>query len=168
MKPAVDEVMDSAGDTENRDIDTENHSAESQSLMNLVSNFTPKYPDKLWLSQEVFCEYFPYHIVFDANLMPLQTGLHIQRLIPKLQNMHTDTLDSFFKIIHPQIDWKLSSMRKFINMQFVLETKRSVIAQGWGDERPMLQLRGKSFRRKFLASREVHHSFTEKFNLFSF
>lgn len=145
MKPAIDEVIDGANDTENRDIETENHSAESRSLMNLVSNFTPKYPDKLWLSQEVFCEYFPYHIVFDSSLMPLQTGLHIQRLIPKLQNTQTDTLDSFFKIIHPQIDWKLSSMRKFINMQFVLETKRSVIAQGWGDERPMLQLRGKSF-----------------------
>lgn len=139
----MDDVRDDVIDTENREKNIVKDTEGGQSLMNLVSNFTPRYPDRLWLSQEVFCEYFPYHIVFDSNLRPLQTGLHIQRLLPKLQSAESDTLDSFFKIIHPQIDWKLSSMRKFINMQFVLETKRSVITQSWGDNRPMLQLRGK-------------------------
>lgn len=144
-KPVMDvDPIDDVIDTENRGKDIEKDIVPgSQSIMNLVTNFTPFYPERLWLSQEVFCEYFPYHIVFDSYLRPLQTGLHIQRLLPTLQSTEADTLDSFFKIIHPQIDWKLSSMRKFINMQFVLETKRSVITQGWGKDRPMLQLRGK-------------------------
>ncbi|PIK45567.1 putative guanylate cyclase soluble subunit beta-2 isoform X2 [Apostichopus japonicus] len=143
-KPVMDDdPTDDVIDTENRGNDIEKDIVPgSQSIMNLVTNFTPFYPERLWLSQEVFCEYFPYHIVFDSYLRPLQTGLHIQRLLPTLQSTEADTLDSFFKIIHPQIDWKLSSMRKFINMQFVLETKRSVITQGWGKDRPMLQLRG--------------------------
>ncbi|XP_041482647.1 guanylate cyclase soluble subunit beta-2-like isoform X2 [Lytechinus variegatus] len=112
------------------------------SLANDYGSFSPSYPEKLWLDQRMFCEYFPYHLVFDSNLRLLQSGVHIQRALPKLRTMEDTTVDILFNMLHPQIDWSVPSIRKFINMQFVLETKREMIIPGWGEEQPMLQLRG--------------------------
>eukprot|EP00057_Strongylocentrotus_purpuratus_P014976 XP_011669450.1 PREDICTED: guanylate cyclase soluble subunit beta-2 isoform X1 [Strongylocentrotus purpuratus] len=112
------------------------------SLANDYGSFSPSYPEKLWLDQRMFCEYFPYHLVFDSNLRLLQSGVHIQRALPKLRTMEDTTVNALFNMLHPQIDWSVPSIRKFINMQFVLETKREMIIPGWGEEQPMLQLRG--------------------------
>ena len=97
------------------------------------------------MTQDVFCEYFPYHLVFNSELMVLQAGVHIQRIMPKLRSLESHPVDSFFEMIHPQIDWTIKSIQKFENMQFILQTKRAMITDGWGSDKPMLQLRGKGF-----------------------
>ncbi|XP_038050765.1 guanylate cyclase soluble subunit beta-2-like isoform X2 [Patiria miniata] len=112
------------------------------SLGNLYGSFVPSYPEKLWMTQQIFCEFFPYHLVFDSELNVMQAGVHIQRIMPKLRRMESNPVSWFFDLIHPQIDWCIKSIQKFENMQFVLQTRRDSITQGWGDDKPMLQLRG--------------------------
>ncbi|XP_072180530.1 guanylate cyclase soluble subunit beta-2-like [Diadema setosum] len=135
--------------TRQMEVQTENNQRPSTlnvnslvSLANVYGNFSPSYPEKLWLDQRMFCEYFPYHLVFDSKLRLLQSGVHIQRALPKLRTMEDTTVDILFNMLHPQIEWSVLSIRKFINMQFVLETKREMIIPGWGADQPMLQLRG--------------------------
>ncbi|XP_033107155.1 guanylate cyclase soluble subunit beta-2-like [Anneissia japonica] len=106
------------------------------------NEFTPAYPEKLWMDQQTFCDYFPYHLVFDCDLKVLQAGVHIQRILPRLRGFENSCVNEFFSMVHPQIDWNIKSIQKFINMQFVLETRRRMITPHWGDSRPMLQLRG--------------------------
>ncbi|XP_077987635.1 guanylate cyclase soluble subunit beta-2-like [Glandiceps talaboti] len=109
-------------------------------MSSLYGGFTPAYPNKFWLNQKIFCDNFPFHIVFDKDLRVKQSGIHIQRVVPRLRNFDAK-LNVFFNLIHPQIDWNLESMSKFINQLFVLETKKSMVASEW-EGRPMLQLRG--------------------------
>ncbi|TKS81023.1 Guanylate cyclase soluble subunit beta-2 [Collichthys lucidus] len=57
-------------------------------------------------------------------------------------------LDLYFSIVHPEVTFTISSIRKFINSHFVLQTRRDMMPETWRD-RPMLQLREvfKSWRR---------------------
>ncbi|XP_022108284.1 guanylate cyclase soluble subunit beta-2-like isoform X2 [Acanthaster planci] len=112
------------------------------SLGNLYGSFNPTYPEKLWMTQQVFCEYFPYHLVFDGELMIMQAGVHIQRIMPRLRSLEGNPVCAFFDLIHPQIDWSIRSIQKFENMQFVLQTRRDSMTPEWGRDQPMLQLRG--------------------------
>ena len=52
-----------------------------------------------------------------------------------------DTVDNIFDIVHPRIDWSVGGIGKFINMHFILETRRDAMPRG-GVDRPTIQLRG--------------------------
>lgn len=108
----------------------------------LMRNFVPAYPEKMWITQQMFCEFFPFHVIIDDELRILQAGAHIQRVVPRLRSNENNHIMDFFDMLHPQIDWHIKSIKKFINMQFVLQTKRDVITSDWLDDQPMLQLRG--------------------------
>ncbi|XP_019957801.2 guanylate cyclase soluble subunit beta-2 [Paralichthys olivaceus] len=97
------------------------------------STFNPCYPDKLWMEEKSFCNAFPFHIVFDKDLMIRQTGVNIQKFVPGLQARGA-TLDQYFIIIHPQVTLTIESIRKFINSQFVLKSFK--------DKNSTLNLRG--------------------------
>uniref|UniRef100_A0AAY4BWR3 guanylate cyclase n=1 Tax=Denticeps clupeoides TaxID=299321 RepID=A0AAY4BWR3_9TELE len=107
---------------------------------NLSSAFSPSYPEKLWIDQQAFCNAFPFHIVFDKNLRIKQTGVNIQKFVPGLQTKDI-RLDEYFEIIHPQIIFDISNIRKFINSQFVLKTRREMVPQA-AQQQAMLKLRG--------------------------
>ncbi|XP_006824413.2 guanylate cyclase soluble subunit beta-2-like [Saccoglossus kowalevskii] len=109
-------------------------------IAGLYGGFTPSYPPKFLMNAQTFCDNFPFHIVFDKDLKIKQSGIHIQKVMPRLRNFDAK-VPLFFKINHPQIEWNLESINKFINQQFILETKKSMVATEW-EERPMLQLRG--------------------------
>ncbi|KAK5875356.1 hypothetical protein CesoFtcFv8_027840 [Champsocephalus esox] len=99
----------------------------------LLSTFSPRYPNKLWVDEKAFCNTFPFHIVFDENLKVRQTGVNIQRFLPGLHARDL-TLDQHFTIIHPQVTFTIESIRKFLNSQFVLKSNK--------DKLSSLKLRG--------------------------
>ena len=122
------------------------HSRTTSPNAKIMRNFVPVYPEKMWITQQMFCEYFPFHLIFDNDLRILQAGVHIQRVLPSLGSYEKNSLLDFFDLLHPQVDWNIKSIKKFINMQFVLQTKRDVIMRDWEtdkDDRHMLTLRGK-------------------------
>nr|XP_015219629.1 PREDICTED: guanylate cyclase soluble subunit beta-2-like [Lepisosteus oculatus] len=107
---------------------------------NLVSSFTPFYPSKLWIEEKAFCNAFPFHIVFDGALRVKQSGVNIQKFVPGLQTMDIQ-LNEYFSIIHPQVTFTIDSIKKFINSQFVLKTRREMMPES-SKNQPMLKLRG--------------------------
>ncbi|XP_045542957.1 guanylate cyclase soluble subunit beta-2 [Salmo salar] len=106
----------------------------------LLRGFEPVYPKNLCIDLKTFCNAFPFHIVFDKELMVRQAGVNIQKIVPGLQTMSIH-LDQYFSIVHPEVTFTISSIRKFINSHFVLQTRRDMMPEAWRD-RPMLELRG--------------------------
>ncbi|KAG9331943.1 hypothetical protein JZ751_016343 [Albula glossodonta] len=96
--------------------------------------------EKLWIEEEAFCNVFPFHIVFDKDLKVRQMGVKIQKFVPGLQTMGIG-LDEYFIIVHPQVTFNIDSIRKFINSQFVLKTRREMVPQS-SQHQSMLKLRG--------------------------
>eukprot|EP00066_Takifugu_rubripes_P017518 XP_011606784.1 PREDICTED: guanylate cyclase soluble subunit beta-2-like [Takifugu rubripes] len=106
----------------------------------LLRDFQPVYPEALNVDLETFCNAFPFHIVFDEQLVVHQAGVNLQRIVPGLQTMSIH-LDQYFSIVHPEVTFNITSIRKFINSHFVLQAHREMMPRVWRD-RPMLQLRG--------------------------
>ncbi|XP_078515007.1 guanylate cyclase soluble subunit beta-2-like [Lissotriton helveticus] len=106
----------------------------------LLSCFEPVYPEQLWVEEKVFCDVFPFHIVFDKSLRVKQAGVNIQKYVPGLQALEI-RLSDYFTIVHPQVTFTISSICKFINSQFVLKTRREMMPASW-KKQPMLKLRG--------------------------
>uniref|UniRef100_A0A2K5DMW3 guanylate cyclase n=1 Tax=Aotus nancymaae TaxID=37293 RepID=A0A2K5DMW3_AOTNA len=106
----------------------------------VANAFEPVYPERLWIEEKTFCNAFPFHIVFDASLQVKQAGVNIQKYVPGLQTQKIQ-LNEYFSIIHPQITFNIFSIRKFINSQFVLKTRREMMPAAWQSQ-PTLKLRG--------------------------
>uniref|UniRef100_A0A3B4APZ5 guanylate cyclase n=1 Tax=Periophthalmus magnuspinnatus TaxID=409849 RepID=A0A3B4APZ5_9GOBI len=82
---------------------------------------TPCYPERLWIEEKSFCNAFPFHLVFDANLKVHQVGVNIYKFFPGLLS-DSATVDQYFTLVHPQVTFTIESIRQFINSQFVLES----------------------------------------------
>ncbi|XP_069748544.1 guanylate cyclase soluble subunit beta-2 [Narcine bancroftii] len=107
---------------------------------NLLYSFEPAYPERLWIDKKAFCHAFPFHVVFDEELKVKQAGVNIQKYVPGLQ-MKDIKVNKYFAITHPAVPFTISSIRKFINSQFVLKTRREMMPMSWKSQ-PMLKLRG--------------------------
>ncbi|KFO99845.1 Guanylate cyclase soluble subunit beta-2, partial [Calypte anna] len=105
----------------------------------LLRGFDPVYPKSLWIDTKTFCNGLPFHMVFDKELRVKQAGVSIQKIVPGLQTMGI-CLDQYFSIVHPEVPFTISSIQKFINSQFVFQTKREMMPESW-KQRPMLELR---------------------------
>ncbi|KAM6972872.1 guanylate cyclase soluble subunit beta-2-like [Aplochiton taeniatus] len=106
----------------------------------LLRGFEPVYPPTPCVDLKTFCNAFPFHIVFDEQLVVRQAGVNLQRIVPGLQTMAIQ-VDQYFSIVHPEVTFTIYSIRKFINSHFVLQTRRDMMPEAWRC-RPMLQLRG--------------------------
>ncbi|XP_060247265.1 guanylate cyclase soluble subunit beta-2-like isoform X1 [Meriones unguiculatus] len=106
----------------------------------LRDSFQPVYPERLWIEEEMFCNAFPFHIVFDEALRVKQAGTNVQKYVPGLLTQKFG-VDEYFSIVHPQVTFKISSICKFINSQFVLKTRREMMPKAWKNQ-PTLKLRG--------------------------
>ncbi|XP_010178302.1 PREDICTED: guanylate cyclase soluble subunit beta-2-like, partial [Mesitornis unicolor] len=106
----------------------------------LLRGFDPVYPKSLWIDTKTFCNGLPFHMVFDKELRVKQAGVSIQKIVPGLQTMGI-CLDQYFSIVHPEVPFTISSIQKFINSQFVFQTRREMMPEPW-KQRPMLELRG--------------------------
>ncbi|KAF7688216.1 guanylate cyclase soluble subunit beta-2 [Silurus meridionalis] len=106
----------------------------------LLPSFCPRYPKKLWIDEKAFCNAFPFHIVFDKDLIVKQTGVNIQKFVPGLQKAGI-RLDEYFSVVHPEVTLNMYSIKKFINSQFVLKTKREMLPERFQNQ-SMLKLRG--------------------------
>lgn len=80
---------------------------------------------------------------FSPQLKIKQAGVNIQKFVPGLQ-INGTRLDEYFSIIHPQVTFAISSMKKFINSQFVLKIRREIMPNSL-KKRPALKLRGTNF-----------------------
>ncbi|XP_015423998.1 PREDICTED: guanylate cyclase soluble subunit beta-1 [Myotis davidii] len=78
------------------------------------------------ISPYTFCKAFPFHIIFDRDLVVTQCGNAIYRVLPQLQP-GTCSLLSVFSLVRPHIDISFHGILSHINTVFVLRSKVSKI-----------------------------------------
>ncbi|CAG9858572.1 unnamed protein product [Phyllotreta striolata] len=73
-----------------------------------------------------FCRIFPFHIMFNAEMVIIQTGFSVARIIPKVNSPNckiTDILDP----VRPHLDLTFENILSHINTIYVLKTRTGVM-----------------------------------------
>ncbi len=78
------------------------------------------------ISPMSFCKAFPFHIMFDRNLMVIQAGDSVCRVLPQLTAEDVNFGD-LFQCVRPQIEFTVDSVLAHINTVFVMKTKQGVL-----------------------------------------
>ena len=82
-------------------------------------DFSPKKPV---LDSYTMCKLFPYHVIFDNNLIIRQCGVKIQSMA-SINTEDDVRIDDIFNINKPQIEFEIDTIRHFINAAFILQVK---------------------------------------------
>jgi guanylate cyclase soluble subunit beta len=93
-------------------------------------------PDEPLISAEKFCEIFPFHMVFDKNLVIKQCGITILRWtdVPSAENLN---LTDIFTLSKPEMPLTYDNIKRFRNSNYILENRANTGAV-------LLTLRGKN------------------------
>lgn len=78
------------------------------------------------ISPMSFCKAFPFHVIFDRNLMVIQAGDSVCRLLPQLSAEDVNFGD-LFQCVRPQIEFTVDSVLAHINTVFVMKTRQGVL-----------------------------------------
>ncbi|XP_038610980.1 guanylate cyclase soluble subunit beta-1 [Tachyglossus aculeatus] len=78
------------------------------------------------ISPYTFCKAFPFHIIFDRDLVVTQCGNAIYRVLPQLQPGNCSLL-SVFSLVRPHIDVSFHGILSHINTVFVLRSKEGLL-----------------------------------------
>nr|ACC95432.1 soluble guanylyl cyclase beta-1 subunit [Lymnaea stagnalis] len=77
------------------------------------------------ISPASFCRSFPFHLLFDRNLVIQQTGMSIGRVLPKVyQNC---CITELFDMIRPHMEFSFDNILSHINTVFVLITRQGLL-----------------------------------------
>ncbi len=104
-------------------------------------------PDSSLITPRSFCELFPFHILFDSDLVIKQCGSNIARWSHKILEDSGLRLPDLFTLVKPQMPLTFDHIRRFCNANYILESKSKEIAKQVGpDVRSVVQLtlRGKN------------------------
>jgi len=74
------------------------------------------------ISQKTFCKVFPFHIIFDRNMIVRQYGTSISRFIPQIKNKDCK-ITSIFNIVRPHINLEFAAIRAHVMSVFVFTNK---------------------------------------------
>ena len=85
------------------------------------------------ISPATFCKAFPFHVLFDKNLVIQQTGSSLIRVIPRVTNGHCCITD-IFDMVRPHMDFSFNHILSHINQVFVLRTKDGILTNYVQDE----------------------------------
>ena len=84
-------------------------------------------PDETVISAKTFCHLFPFHIVFDDQLIIKQCGLNVQRMCVVDVSDNNTKLTDMVNMVHPKIPFTFETILKFINANFILELKDKAV-----------------------------------------
>ncbi|ESP02185.1 hypothetical protein LOTGIDRAFT_111502, partial [Lottia gigantea] len=77
------------------------------------------------ISPSSFCRLFPFHIMFDENLIIRQAGNSFIRVLPN--TIDNKKITDLFEMIRPQMDFNFDNILSHINTIYVLRTKVNVV-----------------------------------------
>lgn len=95
---------------ENKD---ENHNVENMSLESKISPAT-------------FCRAFPFHILFNRDMIVTQTGFSLVRVIPMVASNNC-RVDDVFEMVRPHMKFDFDHIISHINTVYVLRTKEGIV-----------------------------------------
>lgn len=84
------------------------------------------FSNKQMMGPKTFCKAFPFHIIFDKQMVIRQCGTSIARVIPQMMQKGCKLTD-IFTIIRPHINLEFQSICSQIMSVFVLSTKSGIL-----------------------------------------
>lgn len=94
------------------------------------------------ITPHIFQNCFPFHLIFDKDLVIRHMGVSISRLFSRAVANEAKISD-FFELNRPSVKFTYSSIRSSIHNVFILQTRRSTIIPKHSDPtRKPLQFRG--------------------------
>ncbi|XP_007432188.1 guanylate cyclase soluble subunit alpha-1 isoform X1 [Python bivittatus] len=83
-----------------------------------------KPQSSLVIPTSMFCKTFPFHCMFDKDMVILQVGNGIRRLLNKREFQAKPQFDEWFEILAPKINSTFSGIMTMLNMQFAVRVRR--------------------------------------------
>ena len=95
-----------------------------------VATFSPTFPETALITPQIFCQVFPFHLIFDSDLMIQQSGVNVQRFC-HLEENGKHSMTEVFHLIHPTMPLTFQHILRFINANFIIEVKAKDKCNGW-------------------------------------
>lgn len=107
-----------------------------EASVGLGGKFKPKIPERVMLDGYTFITSFPYHVVFDKNMVIKHGGMKIQEICPGI-NKEGAQLNDFMFLRHPLIELTVDNVQVFLNNIFMAEIKKETMSADYKDKPPM-------------------------------
>ncbi|TRY89543.1 hypothetical protein DNTS_014677, partial [Danionella cerebrum] len=104
----------------------EEKDSEEEAFYEDLDGFEENGTQETRISPYTFCKAFPFHLMFDKDLMLTQCGNAIFRVLPQLQP-GVCNLSSVFSLVRPHIDFSFHGIMSHINTVFVLRSKEGLL-----------------------------------------
>lgn len=120
----------------------------NQSLVQRNQPLSPQLQDRKdddpeeFITNAIFCDTFPFHIIFNDKLEIMRAGSSLSRKIKLLSNPKKPKLTELFQCITPPIRLNQHTILQYISTNFTLELKSGVSDR-------LLQLKGQMIRLKY-------------------
>jgi guanylate cyclase soluble subunit beta len=105
------------------------------SSVNKANEFEREPPDDFELvatqplvSPQIFCQVFPFHLMFDRQMRIVQAGKSVSRVIPKVAEESCPLLD-VLEPVRPHIQLSFQTILAHISTIYVLKTKPGTMLQ---------------------------------------
>ena len=85
------------------------------------------------ISPAIFCRTFPFHIVFDRNMVIQQTGSSLVRVVPRVVH-EVCRIDDILELVRPHMGFSFDSILAHINTVFVLRTKEGILGKNINED----------------------------------
>ncbi|EDV28471.1 uncharacterized protein TRIADDRAFT_19120, partial [Trichoplax adhaerens] len=83
-----------------------------------------------YVNSKVFCRIFPFHIIFDQDLIIKRVGVGLYRRLQDLNTADKPRLDQFFECLKPPVKLCKRSIKSYRNNDFILQCKDKSIKEG--------------------------------------
>lgn len=80
-------------------------------------------PQVKYVNPKTFCRIFPFHIIFDQELIIKRVGMGLYRRLPGLNVNDKPRLDAFFECLKPPVKLCKRSIKSYQNNDFILQCK---------------------------------------------
>ncbi|KAF0037356.1 hypothetical protein F2P81_010230 [Scophthalmus maximus] len=104
----------------------EEKDSEEEAFYEDLDGFEENGTQETRISPYTFCKAFPFHLMFDKDLMLTQCGNAIYRVLPQL-HPGSCILPSVFSLVRPHIDFSFHGILSHINTVFVLRSKEGLL-----------------------------------------
>lgn len=80
------------------------------------------------VSPQIFCQVFPFHLMFDRQMRIVQAGKSVARVIPKVAEKNCPILD-VLEPVRPHVQLSFQNILSHISTIYVLKTKPGTMLQ---------------------------------------
>jgi guanylate cyclase soluble subunit beta len=80
------------------------------------------------VSPQIFCQVFPFHLMFDRSMKIVQAGKSVSRVIPRLAEENCNLLD-VLEPVRPHIALSFQTILSHISTIYVLKTKPNTMLE---------------------------------------